>query len=63
MTNISYCLEITLELNLVAMHLSWATGEPRDAMYLIPEALEQRRNGKQFISVKIFLIFKNYLYY
>lgn len=55
--NISNCLKITLELHLVALHHSWATGEPRDAMHLVPGALEQSRNGKQFVSIKSYCDF------
>lgn len=61
MTNISDCLEITLELILVALHHSWANGEPRDAMHLISGALKQSGNEKQLISIKS--NFKNYFYF
>lgn len=52
LTNILDCLEITLELCLAALHTYWSTGESRDARHLLPGALEQRTNGKQFMSIK-----------
>lgn len=57
MAKISDCLEITLELHLVALHHSLATGEPRDYMHLIPGALEESRNENQLISIKNYCFF------